>query len=149
MIDFLLALFAFRYFPMVHAFAPYLAKSFFTKSFEEALSLSLLSGFIFDLFTSGTEMGYHSLNFLLTSAIVYKLKWLFSPHKAHGLILFTICFSLISSIIYAFQGRIPLNLPLDLFVLPLFDGCYGFLWFSCPYIAYNFLKKHYLRIKHG
>ncbi|MCH9613875.1 MAG: hypothetical protein SP1CHLAM54_08840 [Chlamydiia bacterium] len=149
MIDLLLALFAFRFFPMVHAFAPYLAKSFFKTTFEEALALGLFCGFILDLFTSGTSMGFHSLNLLLTSAIVYKLKWLFSPHKAHGLILFTICFSLISTLIYILQSRVPINLAIDLIFLPLFDGAFGFLWFSCPFIAYNFFKKHYLRIKHG
>lgn len=154
MIDFLLALFAFRYFPLVHAFAPFLAKCFFTLPLSRALALSGFLGFIMDLFTSGTSMGFHSANFLLTTLVVYKLKWIFSPHKAHGLFLFTVIYSLTSTLIYyplhrLYGNPLPFSYSFDLLILPLFDGAYGFLWFSCPYIAYNFLKKHYLRYKHG
>jgi hypothetical protein len=35
-----------------------------------------------------------------------------------------------------------MNLCTDFFIMPMFDGLYAFMWFTGPYLIYNYIKKH-------
>ena len=111
---------------------------------------ALFIGLFMDLITSSAPFGLYSLCFTLTSAFLYKHRRHFFIDKAIGLPSFTFFGSLLSTCIFLlllalFGAPIPItkqSILADFFFMPALDGVYAFLWFNCPVIAYNYIKKH-------
>ncbi len=121
------------------AFAPFLALISLSLPLSTTLWLSFLSGVLIDLF-SEDPMGLHALNYVLTTALLYRLRSLFSAERPFHLSLFTALISLFSTLfqlilLFLFDRRVPFNgkwIFADLFAMPLVDALYAFVWFAVP-----------------
>jgi len=133
-------------------FVPFLLMAFGRFSFTRSLYLAALTGLMIDLFTLETPLGFYALSDVTTTCLLYRFRHFF-VEKGLGLSGFTAFFSTISTgvqkILFLFFG---IALPFtwqgaltDFLLMPLFDGCYAFLWFSCPLLLYHFMRKQWFR----
>lgn len=154
---FLIALF-FALTPLfpVLPFSPYLAILYRRSEWIKALWVSALCGFVLDLLST-SPFGLHALQMLLVTLLLYRLR-IYFVDKPIGLASYTALislawtllsrFSLIlydSSLPFTFKGLIT-----DFILMPLGDALYAFLFFSCPFILYQLLRKlyfHFLFLK--
>ena len=133
------------------AFSPFLAIVYHRSTFLNALWIASLCGLILDLCSSGMRLGAHSLNFCLTTLLLYRQKRHFFEDKPLSLSLFTIPISTVSSILHllllsSLGKTLPISTKMvitDLLVMPFFDAIYAFLWFSCPMMIY--MKSRHLQ----
>lgn len=134
-------------------FAPFLTLTYYRLSLSKALWAAFGCGLIVDLLSSYHRFGITSLTFCLTSFILYRQKRHFFQDKP-------IAFSLFSAIVSSFltltklgilsltEAPIRLNFTSaisDLVVMPLGDGVFAFLWFTCPIWVYHYFQKHGMR----
>ena len=131
------------------SFSPFLALLYNRCSFHKSLWIASLCGLSIDLFSSEFRLGIHALNYCLTTFLLYNQKQHFFEDKPLALSLFTALISVVSTImqlllISIFDRALPLSFKLfyiDLIIMPLADGLYAFLWFSCPIMLYLHFKK--------
>ncbi len=145
------ALFGTALFPQAKliAFSPFLALVFNRSSFKASLWIASLCGLIVDLLSSEFHLGIHALNYCLTALILFHQKKHFFEDKPLALSLFTLLISAVSSLlqlllISLFDRALPFSGKLivaDLFIMPLFDAVYAFVWFCCPMMLYLHIKK--------
>jgi len=156
--SFFLGLFAFFFgtvfFPSFRliVFAPFLAIVFQQKSFLYSLWMAAFVGLIVDLFNTEFRFGLFSLSYILTTLGSYREKRRFFEESLLTLPLYTTLISFVFSVvtfclITFFHQRLSFNISVlftNFLILPLVDGLYGFLWFSCPMILYNIFKRNRL-----
>jgi len=138
----------FPFFPL-SAFAPFLAIVFYMARFSRALWISCGCGLILDLLSSEFHFGVHALTLIATTAVLYHQRRHFFEDKPLAFSIFTSVISAVSMMmqlifIPLFDRGIPFSLPsfmTDVIALPMLDGLYGFLWFTCPMKLYIYIKK--------
>jgi hypothetical protein len=131
------------------AFAPFFAISMQRLSLLGTLWTAALTGLLVDMTSSWLRFGFFALSYTLTCWIAYKQRKHFFEDQAISLSLYTAFISCLSSTVQlallAFgPSRLPLDLPFlatDLLLMPLVDGLYAFLWFTCPLQLYTLIKR--------
>ncbi|MES2344722.1 MAG: hypothetical protein V4494_02130 [Chlamydiota bacterium] len=142
----LAAIFCSIFFPNFHVlpFAPFLAIVCMRKSFLAALWLSMLSGFIMDLITSSVGFGLNALTFVISTSVMYQQKRHFFVDSPLALSIYTTLIASLVSLLLLFIQGIRFSLPLlfsELVFMPILDGVYAFLWFTCPLKLYHYGKR--------
>ncbi len=138
----------FPFFPL-NAFAPFLAIVFYVAPFSKALWISCGIGLVLDLLSSEFHFGIHALTWIATTALLFHQKRHFFEEKPVAFSMFTAVISSVSTLLVLifiplFDRGIafsPLSLLTDAVILPILDGFYGFLWFTCPMRLYIYIKK--------
>ncbi len=138
-------------FPYFHLspFAPFFAVVFYLAPFSKALWISGGCGIILDLLSSEFHFGVHALSLVATTFLLYHQKKHFFEEKSVAFAMFTSVISSISTLLQLllaplFDRGVSFSLisfMTDAVALPLVDGLYGFLWFTCPMRLYIYIKK--------
>lgn len=146
LLSLLATLFCSIFFPNLHllTFSPFLALFCMRNSFLNALWIAVLSGLILDLLSSSIGFGLNALAYTIATVFLYKQKRHFFVDQPLALSVYTVLFSsTISCILYIFQN-IPFSLSIvisEFILMPILDGIYAFLWFTCPIKLYHYGKK--------
>jgi cell shape-determining protein MreD len=125
--------------------APFLIVLLYKKPLITCLWGSLICGLILDILSPHTRLGLYSMNFTLTTGILYAQRRHFFADKASTLPIMTFFFSVISTVIQGvllntFEGPFQISwgwLFSDLIVMPLMDASYAFLIFILPYLLFG------------
>lgn len=133
----------------VMAFAPFLAITYQRNKLLGALWLALICGLIMDLITSQFRMGMFSLNYLLTTLLLFSQRRHFFEDKSLAISLYSALISFVSSLIHFFLLFCMGNNPAfslkffmaDLLVMPLFDAVYALVWFIGPIKFCRYLQR--------
>lgn len=149
--SFFLALFATLFFPFLNlsTFAPFLAMLYPRASFIKSTWIAFLCGTILDLLTAYSHLGIYGLNFVLTTAILYKQKKHFFEEKSIALSLFTFLIAATSTLLQLlllniFEQGVGVSWQIvlvDVLLLSILDGLYAFLWFTSPLRLYTHMRK--------
>lgn len=131
------------------AFSPFLAILYNRSSFQKSLWIASLCGLIIDALSSEFHLGIHSLNYCLTTFLLYRQKKHFFEDKPVALCLFALLIAVVSSLmqlvlISIFDKALPLSMGLlvtDLVLMPILDTIYAFVCFCCPLMLYLHIKK--------
>jgi rod shape-determining protein MreD len=145
----------FPLFPL-SAFAPFLAIVFYVAPFPKALWIAFGCGLILDLLSSEFHFGVHALTLVCASLLLFHQKKYFFEDKPLAVFLFTATISSVSTIlqllfVHIFDRGISFSFAAfvtDIIFLPLADGLYGFLWFTCLARLYIYVKRKVL-FKYG
>lgn len=121
------------------AFAPFVAYATLRADTFRALFWSLLAGMAVDL-TCEDPMGLHALNYVLTGALLSRIKTHFSYDETLHLSLFSGLASFLSTLLqlcllFLFDRRIPFGgkwIFTDLIGMPVIDALYAFVWLAAP-----------------
>jgi rod shape-determining protein MreD len=130
-------------------FAPFLAIVFYVVPFSKALWISCGCGLVLDLLSSEFHFGVQALTLIATTSLLYHQKKHFFEEKAVAFSIFTAVISSVATLLQLvfiplFDRGISfsaLSFLTDAIALPLLDGLYGFLWFTCPMRLYIYIKK--------
>jgi len=154
---FLIALFfaLTSFFPIL-PFSPYLAILYRRSEWIKALWIATLCGFILDLLST-SPFGLHALQMLVVTICLYRFR-IYFVDKPIGLASYTALISLASTLfsrlsLIIYDSGLPFTfkgLITDFILMPLADALYAFLFFSCPLIFYQLLRKlyfHFLFLK--
>lgn len=135
-------------FPWVRfiCFAPFLTLCFARLDFPVAIWIAAGCGLICDLSSFSTLLGLTSLNYILSTLVIYRYRKHFLEEKIHVFTLYSILFSFVSTLIHfalftPFASHIhlhPYTILSDLLVLPLFDGALGLLTLFYPLYLYRY-----------
>jgi rod shape-determining protein MreD len=138
----------FPFFPL-SPFAPLLAITYYVTPFPKALWISCGCGLILDLFSSEFHFGVQALTLTTTTFILFHQKRHFFEDKPLAFSIFTAVISSVATLIQLifiplFDRGLSfsvLSFLTDAIALPMLDGLYGFLWFTCPMRLYIYVKK--------
>lgn len=138
----------FPFFPL-SPFAPFLAIVFYVTPFPKALWISCGCGLILDLLSSEFRFGVHALTLIATTALLFHQKKHFFEDKSVAFSIFTAVISSLATLLQlVFVPLFDRGISFSLFsfltdgiALPILDGLYGFLWFTCPMRLYIYIKK--------
>ncbi|NGX50232.1 MAG: hypothetical protein K1060chlam2_00073 [Chlamydiae bacterium] len=133
------------------AFAPFLVIAFYRYPLVASLWIAAGCGLILDLLTT-TPFGIYTLNYVAVSFFLFNCRSYF-VEKPIGLASLTLIFSTLSSILARISfWTLGITLPLtlkgaatDFVVMPLFDGIYSLLCFSCPLILFRLVHRQWFR----
>ncbi|HPE84803.1 MAG TPA: hypothetical protein PLO43_01315 [Chlamydiales bacterium] len=137
------------------AFAPFLVILYTRLALIQCLYCAFGCGLLIDLLSSSMQLGTHALNYVLITLLLFRIRRFFFAHKPVALALFTALFSLLSCcmqlIIMAFYDQhIPFGLAgflSDFVIMPIADGIYAFIGYTCPIYGYRWLRKFLKKIK--
>ena len=95
------------------SFSPFFALCCMKTTLKSTLWLAALAGFCIDLL-SDDPMGLHSLNYTMTAAFFYSLRWRFSSEEPLHLGVYTLLISSSSTLLqlillFLFDRRVPVN----------------------------------------
>ena len=115
----------------------------------EAIWLAALVGLMIDLYSKGAMLGVFSLNYCISTIIIYRYRKFFSEEKIHIYALYTTLFSVISTAIHFFLFALvetPLKLTFftiftDLILMPIFDGVYALVFILTPVTTIKYLSR--------
>ena len=134
------------FFPQLYLiyFAPFLVASFYRQKKIKCLWLAFLCGFLIDLFSTQTRLGFYALTYFLTAEILYNQQRNFFEDRFSTLPIMTFLFAIISTVIqipllYAFDIGLDLSMEWfknDLILNPLYDAIYAALAFTLPSIFF-------------
>ncbi len=142
------------FFPEIRiwTFAPFFAILYHRVSLSKALWISFFCGLLIDCLSSQFYFGLFSLNHVLATFFLYGQKKNFFEDKATAFTLHTILIAVFLSfflmLFSCWSHEIAWSMPLifsDLILMPLIDGLYGALWFTCPLSVILYFKKHGLK----
>jgi len=146
-----MALFATAFFPSARLmpFAPFLALAYYRLTLSKALWVAFGCGLVLDLLSSDLRIGIYGLNFALATLFLYTRKRHFFEDKPIAFSLFSSLISLTCTLIqlfflYLLDQTIPLgeaSFFSDLVAMPILDGLYAFLWFTCPMKLYDYIQR--------
>lgn len=133
----------------VVAFAPFLVMVLIRKSLLSSLWIGFLCGLIMDMLASETSFGLYSLNYCITMLLLYPQKKNFFEDKPLSFSLFTYLFSFVSTLfsilcIKFSNSHLAFSLSAllkELFVMPLLDAFYAFIWFTSPLMGIKIARK--------
>ncbi|WP_068468408.1 rod shape-determining protein MreD [Candidatus Protochlamydia phocaeensis] len=139
---FLLAFVLFPLFPSLRLtfFAPFLIISFYRQHKINCLWLAILCGFVLDLFSTQTRIGFYALTYCLTVELLYSSKRHFFEDSLSTIPLMTFFFAILATLLqtvllYIFGQGLILSWQWaknDLFWMPLQDALFAGLAFSFP-----------------
>jgi rod shape-determining protein MreD len=132
-------------------FTPFLIALFYKKTLNTALWAAALCGFIMDLLSSTSHLGIVSLNYVLTTLVLYPQKRHFFADSFSTLPIMTFLFSILSTllqVILLFLLDTPLHLSFlwfekDLIVYPLADALYALVGFTLLPIMPRRVEREY------
>ena len=140
-------------FPFSHLiyFAPFLVITFYHFSLRENLWWALLCGFIIDLFSSSTHLGFFALNYCLTTLFLSRYTSYFFEDRLSTLPLMTACFAglstLLNTLLLSLMGKQFLfsleGLFFQIGIIPLQTGLYAILFFILPLKIIKILNMRY------
>ncbi|MGR3973429.1 MAG: hypothetical protein QRY72_02490 [Candidatus Rhabdochlamydia sp.] len=138
----------------LNAFCPFLPFIYKRYSLQKSLFISCGCGLILDLLSSEFHFGVHALSFVMTTFLLYHQKKHFFEDRALPFSLFSLFISICLTtmqllILYILNQEILVTqetLLTDYLLLPLIDGAYSFLCFTCPILIYLDLKKIYKKL---
>lgn len=138
----------FPFFPL-SPFAPFLAIVYYVAPFSKALWISCGCGIILDLLSSEFHFGVHALTLIATTSLLFHQRRHFFEEKPVAFSIFTALIASVATLLQLlfvplFDRGITfstLSFLTDAIALPLLDGLYGFLWFTCPMRLYIYIKK--------
>lgn len=130
------------------AYSPFLAFTILRSTFNLTLFLSLIAGVIMDLI-SNDPMGVHAINYVLTSALLFKIKKHFLFDEPFHISCFTAIISMALTFfglfwLFLFDRRVPIGgtwIWIDMIGMPIIDGFYAFVWFAAPLTLFSKCKK--------
>ncbi|MBS0615511.1 MAG: hypothetical protein JSR58_03045 [Verrucomicrobia bacterium] len=125
-------------------FAPFFALSFYRVSFPKALWIAFGCGLLLDLLSSELRFGLQALACTVISSIFYTQKRHFFEDKPLAFSAFSALISLALTIFLLFLTYLPFQvgtLLTNLIFMPVLDGLYAFLWFTCPLKLYTYIQK--------
>ena len=133
------------------SFSPFFALCCMKTTLKSTLWLAALAGFCIDLL-SDDPMGLHSLNYTMTAAFFYSLRWRFSSEEPLHLGVYTLLISSSSTLLqlillFLFDRRVPVNgkwIWIDLICMPLLDGLYALVFFSAPRLFWKQMRYQWL-----
>lgn len=131
-------------------FAPFLTLIILRFSFIKTLCIASFIGMFVDLLTSG-PLGIYALSYFSVTLLVFRYKKHFLFEDPFHFSLFTTLFSLLFLpfhffFLFLFDRRILFEgnwALIDLFIMPVVDGLFAFLWFVCPLLLVQFIKKRW------
>ena len=129
----------------LYYFVPFIVTTFYQKSLNKCLWLSLFCGTIVDVFFSGDLFGMHAFVYVITTLILFNRKQTFFSDSITTLPIMTFFYSIIvtlcKTIIFAgISESFFFNLKWffsDLIFMPMFDGIYAFSFFILPFICFG------------
>lgn len=133
------------------AFAPYLALVILRTKLPKALWLSAAAGILLDLL-SDDPMGVNALNYVITSALLYRFRMHFLFDQPLHLSLFSALVSSLSTalqliILFLFDRKVPFGgkwILGDLLAMPVIDALYSFVWFTAPLVLFEKARRMWL-----
>jgi hypothetical protein len=133
--------------------SPFLVYVYYRFSFKRALGIALGCGFIIDVFSSEARLVMYTATFFCTALLLYRQKRHFFEDSGLPFAVFTVINSFFLTLIccfmsLVFEGRFFFSVEfcaMDLFLMPIFDGVYGFLWFSSLLKLYMYIRKNKIR----
>lgn len=150
-----IALYGSAFFPDFHLmpFAPFLALVYQRRRFLPSLWIAFFAGLIMDCITCQSRFGLFTLNFLLTTLVLYRRKRHFFEDHFLSLPIFTFFISVVSTLLTYLFLRIEERAPLfslklcltDFITMPLFDALYAIIWFYGPIKYIRYIKKTGIR----
>lgn len=114
-----------------------------------ALWLAAILGLMVDLLSFSTPLGLFSLNYCLSTLLIYRYRKYFLEEKVFIFALYSILFSFVcSSILFLLfaliEIRLKLTLPIlfsDFILMPILDGIYAGLFVLFPMYAYQLIVE--------
>jgi rod shape-determining protein MreD len=139
-------------------FAPFLIQVYYKKDYQSSLWWALLAGLVLDCLTFDTRIGLQSLNYVLTTSIIYHQRKNFFEDSMTTLPLMTDMFAIISTLFqvvleYVFGQGLSISYEwawTDLILMPLIDALYALTIFEFPFSLFS--KKFKIgrrRVKQG
>jgi hypothetical protein len=130
-------------------FIPYLIVLYYKQSYVKCLWGAFICGLIIDLLSSKTPLGLWSLNYAVTSIVLYKQRLNFFGDRQSTLPIMTFLFSVISTslqwfsiLIFESQFLPGMNSVLTEFVaMPFFDALYAYSFFILPWVIFYPLPR--------
>ena len=130
------------------AFAPFLALATLKCEWARALWLAALAGACIDV-VSDDPMGLHALNYVITTALLYRIRNHFLYNETLHLSLFSGLVSALSTalqlfLLFLFDRRVPFGgkwIFADLIGMPVIDALYAFVWFAAPLALADQLRR--------
>lgn len=126
-------------------FAPFLIIACYKASLKKCLWMALLCGVIVDLLSSYTRFGLYSVDYCLTTALLYPQRRNFFADSLSTLPIMTFFFASLSTLImailiYSIDNKNVLSagwIFTDLIIMPAFDAIYAFMLFILPAIFFG------------
>lgn len=126
-------------------FAPFLIILYYQRSYLTCLWGALLCGLVIDLLSSDMRIGLHSVDYCLTTWLLYGQRRHFFADSLSTLPIMTILFSITATVIqvvivHIFEQPLVVSwqwVLTDLVYMPLFDACYAFAWFVLPSVCFG------------
>jgi hypothetical protein len=123
-------------------FIPYLIVLFYKHPYFKCLWGAFLCGLIIDLLSSQTRIGLWTLNYTVTTLLLYKQRLNFFGDKQSTLPLMTFLFSLISTgiqwtLLLVFENAFSISFKsvfTDLLFMPFLDSVYAYIIFVLPWV---------------
>lgn len=130
------------------AYVPFLALAILSASLVRALWLSALVGVIMDLI-SNHPFGIHPLNYVLVTALLFRVRQHFLKEEPFHLSVLAALFSLFATIgqallLFLFDKGVPLEgrwVLADFLGMPAIDGLYAFVAIAAPLALFAKCKK--------
>jgi len=118
--------------------------SFYRQKKINCLWLAFFCGFLIDLFSAQTRLGFYALTYFLTAEILYSQQRNFFEDRLSTLPIMTFLFVIISTLVqipllYVFDIGLDLSmewLKNDLIVNPFYDAIYAAMAFTLPSILF-------------
>lgn len=143
----LFTLFSPNFFPFFRLiyFVPFLVITIYQKPLTTCLWYAIICGLVIDLLSDGTRLGFYSMNYALTTFVLYPQRKNFFSDSITTLPLMSFFFSFISTAIEIAYRYSTGNLPLlnvqwaftDLLIMPTADGMYAFIVFILPFAIFG------------
>lgn len=136
----------------VYTLIPLLVFSYYFFSFSACLLFSLGCGLFIDLLSIQMQVGSHSFVFFITTCFLYEQKKRFFSEKITTIPLLTFLFSSLSTFVLFCFSRLLYSsfrisfqsLLTDVFLLPLLDALFAFLFFVFPLRQIQRVGKKYM-----
>lgn len=138
-------------------FAPFLIIQYYKRPLVGSVWFSMVCGVIMDLMASQQWFGMWALNYSLTTLILYRLRHRFFSDSVSTVPLMTAFFGIFSTciqffLLLVFERGVTLDLHgfvTDLFLMPVLDGVYAYVFFIAPGIFMPRLKKREYFMERG
>jgi hypothetical protein len=123
-------------------FAPLLIILYYDRDKITALWFSVVCGIILDSLSSQTQFGIFTLNYCLTTLLIYELKPFFFADAITTIPFLTTIFAVTSTILQyillqIFNISFPITwqwIAIDVIIMPIIDGIYGLVFFALPFM---------------
>lgn len=133
---------------------PALILTYYRQKLLWSLWASVAVGLILDLLAAEIQFGLHTINYCITTWILYRQKRNFFEDSLSTIPVMTFLFAVISTaiqlvLLQAFGNGIPLSwrwVACDMIVMPACDALYAFVFFTLPFFA---LPKYARKLRYS